>query len=92
MQHLVVGGSRVPSVDDSWIINGAGRHVSHNFGFGLVDCGMLVQLAETWQPVTAQHTRIYHRHIQRSVSSAPCRIVVPIYAFSGSVLGITGTN
>ena len=61
MQHLVVRGSRVPSVDNSWTINGAGRHVSHRFGFGLMDCAKMVKLAQTWDNVpdvrTCQHTR-----------------------------------
>ncbi|GFS13299.1 neuroendocrine convertase 2-like [Elysia marginata] len=54
VQHIVVQGSRVPSVDVSWTINGAGRHVSPRFGFGLLDCGRMVELAQTWQPVPNQ--------------------------------------
>lgn len=51
VQHVVVRGSRVPSADSSWTINGAGRHVSHRFGFGLMDCGKMVELAQNWEPV-----------------------------------------
>lgn len=54
VQHIVVQGSRVPSVDVSWTINGAGRHVSPRFGFGLMDCGRMVELAQSWQPVPDQ--------------------------------------
>ncbi|XP_005107019.1 PC3-like endoprotease variant B [Aplysia californica] len=49
VQHLVVRGSRIPSADSSWTINGAGHHVSHRFGFGLFDCGKMVELAQSWE-------------------------------------------
>ncbi|RUS73146.1 hypothetical protein EGW08_019088 [Elysia chlorotica] len=54
VQHIVVQGSRIPSADVSWTINGAGRHVSHRFGFGLLDCGRMVELAQAWNPVPDQ--------------------------------------
>ncbi|GFN77916.1 neuroendocrine convertase 2-like [Plakobranchus ocellatus] len=54
VQHIVVQGTRIPSVDTSWTINGAGRHVSHKFGFGLLDCGRMVELAQNWDPVPEQ--------------------------------------
>ena len=37
--------------------------VSHRFGFGLMDCGAMVDLAENWQ--TAPPQLKYHTHTQR---------------------------
>ncbi|XP_059150191.1 neuroendocrine convertase 2-like [Physella acuta] len=51
VQHIVVRAARVPSADGNWTINGAGHHVSHSFGFGLMDCGRMVQLAQSWTRV-----------------------------------------
>lgn len=51
VQHIVVRGTRIPSADTSWTINGAGHHVSHKFGFGLMDCGRMVELAQKWNNV-----------------------------------------
>ena len=36
--------------DSSWYQNGAGRLVSSNFGFGLLDASCMVRLAPTWKP------------------------------------------
>jgi hypothetical protein len=57
----VVNATRVPSADHSWTINGAGYHVSHKFGFGLMDCGKMVQLAQDWKNVPEQHVCSYLR-------------------------------
>ena len=35
----------------SWGVNGAGHDVSHKYGFGAVDAGAAVALAETWTNV-----------------------------------------
>ncbi|CAL1534152.1 unnamed protein product [Lymnaea stagnalis] len=54
IQHVVVNGARITSDDNSWFINGAGHHVSHRFGFGLMDCGRMIELAQMWDNVSAQ--------------------------------------
>ena len=51
MQHIVVETAKIPSVDKTWIVNGAGKHVSHSFGFGTMDCGAMVNAALSWQRV-----------------------------------------
>lgn len=61
VQHVVVHGTRVPSVDSSWTINGGGHHVSHKFGFGLMDCGKMVEAAQNWHNVPEQHVCRYSR-------------------------------
>ncbi|KAK3853126.1 hypothetical protein Pcinc_022851 [Petrolisthes cinctipes] len=57
MQHLVVMSSRHEPLrhEDGWFINGVGRRVSHKFGYGLMDAGKLVELAEKWITVPPQH-------------------------------------
>ncbi|XP_067943629.1 proprotein convertase subtilisin/kexin type 6-like [Watersipora subatra] len=34
--------------------NGAGRKYSHKYGYGLMDCGKMVEMAESWQTVPEQ--------------------------------------
>ncbi|KAK3098823.1 hypothetical protein FSP39_023409 [Pinctada imbricata] len=55
VQHIIASTSRIPSVDKSWDINGAGMHVSHTFGFGVMDCGRMVEAALEWKRVPEQH-------------------------------------
>ncbi|CAL4067446.1 unnamed protein product, partial [Meganyctiphanes norvegica] len=57
MQHLVVRTSRWEplSQEDGWFLNGIGRKVSHKFGYGLMDAGRMVALAEDWTTVPPQH-------------------------------------
>ena len=49
VQHILVHSARKndPS-DNSWNTNGAGHDVSHKYGFGAVDAGHAVALAENW--------------------------------------------
>ena len=35
--------------------NGAGYQYSHDFGFGIINGGALVELAETWPTISTQH-------------------------------------
>ena len=51
VQHIVAKGSRIPAVTDDWVVNGAGYHRSHKFGFGVMDCSLMVQLAIGWKKV-----------------------------------------
>lgn len=60
VQHVVVHGTRIPSVDSSWTVNGRGHHVSHKFGFGLIDCGRMVKVAQDWQRIPEQHVCHYN--------------------------------
>lgn len=38
-----------------WVTNGAGRKVSHHFGFGMMDAARMVQLAANWTSLPEQH-------------------------------------
>ncbi|XP_006822607.1 neuroendocrine convertase 2-like [Saccoglossus kowalevskii] len=55
VQHIVVHGSNIPNpTQEGWSINGAGFHLNHKFGFGLLDVGKMVELAMTWEHVGPQ--------------------------------------
>lgn len=57
MQYLVVLTSRAGPLEKEtgWITNGVKRRVSHKFGYGLMDAGAMVTLAERWTNVPPQH-------------------------------------
>ena len=49
IQNILVHSSRKNDANDSsWNMNGAGHDVSHKFGFGAVDAGAAVSLAQNW--------------------------------------------
>ncbi|XP_067586374.1 proprotein convertase subtilisin/kexin type 4 [Pseudorca crassidens] len=64
MQHLVVRASRPAQLQaEDWRTNGVGRQVSHHYGYGLLDAGLLVDLARSWLPTQPQRKciiRIVH--------------------------------
>ncbi|XP_063223097.1 furin-like protease 2 isoform X2 [Bacillus rossius redtenbacheri] len=57
MQYLVVLTSRSGPLqkEDGWVLNGVKRKVSHKFGYGLMDAGAMVSLAEQWTNIPPQH-------------------------------------
>lgn len=57
MQYLVVMSSRHSPLDEEpgWSTNGAGRSFSHKFGYGLMDAGRMVELAQSWRTLPQQH-------------------------------------
>ena len=57
MQHLVIMTSRPGPLlaESGWMTNGRGRQYNHKFGYGLMDAGGMVDLAEKWKNVPLQH-------------------------------------
>nr|XP_018904804.1 PREDICTED: furin-like protease 2 [Bemisia tabaci] len=57
MQYIVVLTSKSEPLkkEGGWIVNGVKREVSHKFGYGLMDGGAMVALAEQWITVPPQH-------------------------------------
>ncbi|EDW00125.1 furin-like protease 2 isoform X2 [Drosophila grimshawi] len=57
MQYLVVYTSRPAPLEkeSGWTQNGVKRKYSHKFGYGLMDAGAMVTLAEQWNSVPPQH-------------------------------------
>lgn len=50
MKHLTIRAARRANLNASdWVINGAGRYVSHAFGFGLLDPHKMVKLSREWK-------------------------------------------
>jgi len=57
MQYLVVMTSTPGPLagESGWLTNGRGRQYNHKFGYGLIDTGAMVELAEKWRNVPLQH-------------------------------------
>ncbi|XP_077976879.1 neuroendocrine convertase 2-like [Glandiceps talaboti] len=57
LQHIVARGCNIPNpTQEGWYVNGAGFHLNHKFGFGLLDVSKMVELALTWENVGPQIT------------------------------------
>uniref|UniRef100_A0AC35U9N5 P/Homo B domain-containing protein n=1 Tax=Rhabditophanes sp. KR3021 TaxID=114890 RepID=A0AC35U9N5_9BILA len=61
MQHIVLRTANpTPLLNNpGWSTNGAGRKISNQFGYGLMDAGALVKLAKVWDKVPEQHLCTY---------------------------------
>ncbi|KAM8862003.1 furin (paired basic amino acid cleaving enzyme) b [Synchiropus picturatus] len=60
MQHLVVRTSQPKQLSaGDWRTNGVGRRVSHSYGYGLLDAGAMVALAQNWTSVKPQHQCVH---------------------------------
>ncbi|NWU73417.1 PCSK4 convertase, partial [Pterocles burchelli] len=57
LQHLVVRSSSPAGLRaGDWAVNGAGRRVSHHYGYGLLDAGLLVEMAKVWTGTRPQRS------------------------------------
>ncbi|KAE8631692.1 hypothetical protein XENTR_v10001277 [Xenopus tropicalis] len=55
LQHIVVRASNPSNLSaEDWAVNGVGRKVSHYYGYGLLDAGRIVDLAQKWQTAGVQ--------------------------------------
>ncbi len=55
VQHILARTAvKTDPTSDSWAENGAGFHISHDYGFGLVDAGAAVDLALDWVNVDSE--------------------------------------
>ncbi|XP_068612958.1 furin-like [Brachionichthys hirsutus] len=60
MQHLVVRTAQPGHLGATdWKTNGVGRRVSHSYGYGLLDAGAMVALAQNWTTVGPQHQCVH---------------------------------
>ncbi|SVB01112.1 uncharacterized protein METZ01_LOCUS153966, partial [marine metagenome] len=60
VQHVLVNSARMNDASDSsWVVNGAGHDVSHKYGFGVVDAGAAVAVAESWVNVDEEFNSTY---------------------------------
>uniref|UniRef100_A0AAQ4Q453 Furin (paired basic amino acid cleaving enzyme) b n=1 Tax=Gasterosteus aculeatus aculeatus TaxID=481459 RepID=A0AAQ4Q453_GASAC len=73
MQHLVVRTSRPGHLSaGDWKTNGVGRRVSHSYGYGLLDAGAMVTLAQGWTTVAPQHQCVHTIKLVFSKSVDAC--------------------
>ncbi|XP_054254621.1 proprotein convertase subtilisin/kexin type 4 [Indicator indicator] len=57
LQHLLVRSSRAAHLQaEDWAQNGVGRRVSHYYGYGLLDAGLLVEMAKAWPGTRPQRS------------------------------------
>ncbi|KFM77939.1 Furin-like protease 1, isoforms 1/1-X/2, partial [Stegodyphus mimosarum] len=57
MQHIVVRTAKPANLlARDWQTNGVGRNVSHSFGYGMMDAGDMVKLAQVWTTAPEQKT------------------------------------
>ena len=57
VQHLVVRTAKIPNSEErGWTVNGGGHHVNPHFGFGVMDAGAMVNMAQEWINVPEQHS------------------------------------
>lgn len=63
VMHIIARTARIPNLEEAedWIINGAGFHVSDKFGFGVLDVGQMVALAQNWTNVQPRY-QLYQEH------------------------------
>ncbi len=60
VQHVLVNSARMnDATDSSWTVNGGGHDVSHKYGFGVVDAGAAVSVAENWTNVGEELNATY---------------------------------
>ncbi|CAF2545866.1 unnamed protein product [Rotaria sp. Silwood2] len=63
LMHIIARTARIPNLSetDDWIINGAGYHVNDKFGFGVLDVGQMISLAQNWTNVQPRY-ECYHEY------------------------------
>jgi furin len=63
VMHIIAETARIPNLSETedWMINGAGFHVSDKFGFGVLDVGQMIALAQNWTNVNPRY-ECYHEY------------------------------
>ncbi|XP_014738356.1 PREDICTED: proprotein convertase subtilisin/kexin type 4 [Sturnus vulgaris] len=71
LQHLIIRASKPAHLRaEDWAENGVGRKVSHYYGYGLLDAGLLVQVATTWAGTRPQEKcSVQSVQVPRDISS-----------------------
>ncbi|NWS61945.1 PCSK4 convertase, partial [Chunga burmeisteri] len=71
LQHLVVRSSKPAHLQaEDWAVNGVGRKVSHHYGYGLLDAGLLVEMAKAWTGTRPQRRcSVKALHSPRNIGS-----------------------
>ncbi|NXW09702.1 PCSK4 convertase, partial [Fregetta grallaria] len=71
LQHLVIRTSKPAHLQaEDWAVNGVGRKVSHHYGYGLLDAGLLVEMAKAWTRTRPQRScSVKALHAPRNIGS-----------------------
>ncbi|NXN65734.1 PCSK4 convertase, partial [Himantopus himantopus] len=71
LQHLVIRTSKAAHLQaEDWAVNGVGRKVSHYYGYGLLDAGLLVDVAKAWTGTQPQQKcSVKALHAPRNIGS-----------------------
>ncbi|XP_064325633.1 proprotein convertase subtilisin/kexin type 4 [Phalacrocorax carbo] len=71
LQHLVIRASKPAHLQaEDWAKNGVGRKVSHHYGYGLLDAGLLVEMAKAWTGTRPQRRcSVKAIHAPRNIGS-----------------------
>ncbi|XP_072702025.1 proprotein convertase subtilisin/kexin type 4 isoform X4 [Ciconia boyciana] len=71
LQHLVIRTSKPAHLQaEDWAVNGVGRKVSHHYGYGLLDAGLLVEMAKAWAGTQPQRRcSVKTLHAPRNIGS-----------------------
>ncbi|NXI45847.1 PCSK4 convertase, partial [Galbula dea] len=71
LQHLVIRTSKPAHLQaEDWALNGVGRKVSHHYGYGLLDAGLLVEMAKGWTGTRPQQRcSVKALHVPQNIGS-----------------------
>ncbi|XP_078061255.1 PC3-like endoprotease variant B, partial [Mustelus asterias] len=70
VQHLIVRTAKISDLlNKGWKINGAGYHVHHKYGFGLLDAGRMLKAALKWKNLGPQKKCVvnYGAHLTKAI-------------------------
>uniref|UniRef100_A0A8C6J717 Uncharacterized protein n=1 Tax=Melopsittacus undulatus TaxID=13146 RepID=A0A8C6J717_MELUD len=69
LQHLVIRTSNPAHLQaEDWAMNGAGHKVSHHYGYGLLDAGLLVEMAKAWTGTQPQRSKVVPCPLQEQLT------------------------
>ncbi|XP_048454088.1 PC3-like endoprotease variant B [Rhincodon typus] len=70
VQHLTVRTCKISDpLNKDWKINGAGYHIHHKYGFGLLDAGRILKAALEWKSMGPQRKCVvnYNRQLKKAI-------------------------
>ncbi|XP_048388215.1 PC3-like endoprotease variant B [Stegostoma tigrinum] len=70
VQHLIVRTCKISDLlNKDWKINGAGYHIHHKYGFGLLDAGRMLKAALEWKSMGPQRKCVvnYNHQLKKAI-------------------------
>uniref|UniRef100_UPI00398F4CC7 PC3-like endoprotease variant B n=1 Tax=Pristiophorus japonicus TaxID=55135 RepID=UPI00398F4CC7 len=87
VQHLIVRTCKISDpLDKDWNINGAGYHIHHKYGFGLLDAGRMLKAALEWKNIGPQRHCVdnYEPQLERAI---PARGTLTLMLTTNACMG-----